>query len=55
MEKFHHELWITHAVNAVFGPIAAAILRAFGREVPAQPIPVTCMLASLWSPRRGIS
>jgi F-type H+-transporting ATPase subunit a len=39
MEKFHHELWITHAVNAVFGPIAAAILRAFGREVPAQPIP----------------
>ncbi len=39
MEKFHHELWITHAINAVFGPIAAAILRAFGREVPAQPIP----------------
>ena len=39
MEKFHHELWITHAVNAVFGPIAAAILRAFGRDVPAQPIP----------------
>ena len=35
MEKFHHELWITSAVNAVFGPIAAAILRAFGREVPA--------------------
>ena len=35
MEKLHHELWITHAVNAVFGPIAAAILRAFGREVPA--------------------
>ena len=39
MEKLHHELWITHAVNAVFGPIAAAILRAFGRDVPAQPIP----------------
>ena len=35
MEKLHHELWITHAVNAVFGPIAAALLRAFGREVPA--------------------
>jgi F-type H+-transporting ATPase subunit a len=35
MEKFHHELWITHAVNAVFGPIAAAILRLFGRDVPA--------------------
>ena len=41
MEKLHHELWITHAVNAVFGPIAAAILRLFGREVPpgAQVIP----------------
>jgi F-type H+-transporting ATPase subunit a len=39
MEKLHHELWITHAVNTVFGPIAAAILRAFGRDVPAQPIP----------------
>ena len=35
MEKLHHELWITHAVNVVFGPIAAAILRAFGRDVPA--------------------
>jgi len=35
MEKLHHELWITHAVNAVFGPIAAMILRAFGRDVPA--------------------
>ena len=41
MEKLHHELWITHAVNAVLGPVAAAILRAFGREVPpgAQVIP----------------
>jgi len=41
MEKLHHELWVTHAVNAVFGPIAAAILRAFGRDVPvgAQVIP----------------
>jgi len=39
MEKLHHELWITHAVNAVFGPVAAAILRAFGKEVPPQPIP----------------
>ena len=35
MEKLHHDLWITHAVNAVFGPIAAMILRAFGRDVPA--------------------
>lgn len=39
MEKLHHELWITHAVNAVFGPVAAAMLRAFGKDVPAQPIP----------------
>jgi F-type H+-transporting ATPase subunit a len=35
MEKLHHELWITHAVNAVFGPIWAAMLRAAGKEVPA--------------------
>ena len=35
MEKLHHELWIVHAINAIFGPIAAAILRALGREVPA--------------------
>ncbi len=35
MDKLHHELWITHAVNAVLGPLAATILRAFGREVPA--------------------
>jgi F-type H+-transporting ATPase subunit a len=34
MEKLHHELWITGAVNAVLGPVAAAILRALGRPVP---------------------
>jgi F-type H+-transporting ATPase subunit a len=34
MEKLHHELWLTHAVNAVLGPLAAAILRLFGRHVP---------------------
>jgi len=34
MDKLHHELWITGAVNAVFGPLAAAILRAFNRPVP---------------------
>ncbi len=33
MEKLHHQLWVTDAVNAVFGPIAAAILRALGRHV----------------------
>ena len=35
MEKLHHELWLTQAVNALFGPAAAAILRALGRPVPA--------------------
>src|SRR5687768_5937084 len=35
MEKLHHPLWIVHAINVIFGPIAAAILRALGREVPA--------------------
>jgi F-type H+-transporting ATPase subunit a len=34
MEKLHHQLWVTEVVNAVFGPIAAAMLRAFGRPVP---------------------
>jgi F-type H+-transporting ATPase subunit a len=34
MEKLHHELWIVHAINVIFGPIAAVILRALGREVP---------------------
>jgi F-type H+-transporting ATPase subunit a len=34
MELLHHQLWVTEAVNAVFGPLAAAILRAFGRPVP---------------------
>ena len=35
MEKLHHDLWITHAVNAVFGPIWAAMLRVAGKDVPA--------------------
>jgi F-type H+-transporting ATPase subunit a len=35
METLHHELWIVSAINAVFGPVAAAILHALGREVPA--------------------
>jgi F-type H+-transporting ATPase subunit a len=41
MEKLHHELWIVQAVNAVLGPVAAAILRALGRPVadPAHVIP----------------
>jgi F-type H+-transporting ATPase subunit a len=41
MEKLEHELWAVQAVNAVLGPLAAAILRAFGRPVtdPAHVIP----------------
>ena len=35
MDKLHHELWLTQAVNALLGPAAAAILRALGRPVPA--------------------
>ena len=35
MEKLEHELWIVQAVNAALGPMAAALLRALGRPVPA--------------------
>lgn len=35
MDQLHHELWITHAVNVVLGPIAAAVLALFGYHVPA--------------------
>jgi F-type H+-transporting ATPase subunit a len=35
MEKLEHELWIVQAVNAALGPVAAALLRALGRPVPA--------------------
>ena len=35
METLHHPLWIVHAINVIFGPIAAVILTALGREVPA--------------------
>jgi F-type H+-transporting ATPase subunit a len=41
MEKLHHELWLTQAINAGLGPVAAAILRLFGRPVadPSHVIP----------------
>ena len=32
MDKLHHELWIVHVVNGVFGPIVAALLRPLGYE-----------------------
>ena len=31
MEKLEHELWIVQAVNAAFGPLVRAMLRALGR------------------------
>lgn len=34
MEQLQHDLWIARAVNALLGPVAAAILRLFGYEVP---------------------
>src|SRR6478752_8185442 len=41
MENLHHELWLTQAVNTVLGPLAAVILRLFGRPVadPSHVIP----------------
>jgi F-type H+-transporting ATPase subunit a len=35
MEKLEHPLWIVQAVNAAFGPLVRAMLRALGRPVPA--------------------
>ena len=35
MEKLEHPLWIVQAVNAAFGPLVRAMLRALGRTVPA--------------------
>jgi F-type H+-transporting ATPase subunit a len=43
MEKLHHELWVTHFVNVILGPILNGVLRplfaaifgAFGRQLPA--------------------
>ena len=35
MEQLEHELWIVQPINAVFGPLVAAMLRAMGRQVPA--------------------
>ena len=32
MEKLHHELWIVKIVNAIFGPVIAALLRPFGYQ-----------------------
>ena len=34
MENLEHELWIVQAINAIFGPAVAALLRAIGRPVP---------------------
>ena len=30
MEELHHELWIVHAVNEIFGPVVATLLSPLG-------------------------
>ena len=66
MEKLEHELWIVQAVNAAFGPVVAAAMRALGRPVPAHGdiIPNYIVMAGLivvfWTviclvARRGLS
>jgi F-type H+-transporting ATPase subunit a len=48
MEKLEHELWIVQAVNAAFGPMVAAMLRALGRSVPpGDVIPNYLVMAAL--------
>jgi F-type H+-transporting ATPase subunit a len=39
MEKLHHELWIVSVVNAIFGPVIAALLKPFGYQyAPGQAV-----------------
>jgi F-type H+-transporting ATPase subunit a len=48
MEKLEHTLWIVQAVNAVFGPMVAALLRALGFTPPAgEVIPNYLVMAGL--------
>src|SRR3954462_9897864 len=49
MEKLEHPLWIVQAVNAAFGPLVRAMLRALGRPVPAggEVIPNYLVMAAL--------
>jgi F-type H+-transporting ATPase subunit a len=48
MEKLEHSLWIVQAVNAAFGPLVRAMLRALGRPVPAgDVIPNYLVMAAL--------
>jgi F-type H+-transporting ATPase subunit a len=35
MEQLHHELWIVQVVNAMFGPMVAAVMQALGMHVDA--------------------
>ena len=49
MEKLEHPLWIVQAVNAAFGPMVAALLRALGRTPPppGEVIPNYLVMAAL--------
>jgi F-type H+-transporting ATPase subunit a len=55
MEKLEHPLWIVQAVNALFGPMIAALLAAIGRPVPAgeQVIPdhlvMVALIVAFWT------
>ena len=48
MAKLEHPLWIVQAVNALFGPLAGAMLRALGRTPPpGDVIPDYLVMAAL--------
>src|SRR5437867_1465793 len=48
MEKLEHPLWIVQAVNAAFGPLVGAMLRALGRTPrPGEVIPDYLVMAAL--------
>jgi len=48
MEKLEHPLWIVQAVNAAFGPLVRAMLRALGRTpAPGDVIPDYLVMAAL--------
>ena len=48
MEKLEHPLWIVQAVNAAFGPMVRAMLRALGRtSPPGDVIPDYLVMAAL--------
>lgn len=48
MEKLHHELWIVHLANAVFGPLVSTLLAPLGVSLePGRAIPDYLVMAAL--------